>query len=860
MLNAVTRVVRLPLILSLLLSFNLALAQVISRVETPTFTNAPNPALIPEEIIRFDNTKWDHAIGPNGQYKFKRTFQFAPQAPLSGIGKKTFDDNRDVTTWRVTTKDKATILVPEGWEGAVLGFEGIHFRAKVHVNGQLLSGKDYVLQNEVAEWATRHNITHDGGYSGFELDVSRHLAGGKKVPGGTEIEIEVVSEADYIAADIEVGKQERFSLWHVKQDYEARMARGEIPKRPDGTYEPMPVKEGAIFYENMVGPWKPGYLRRVNPQAYFAQVKLFGGKTKLLRGQILVNGKASGLEARVVMTDPKSKRVVYEFTAPVVNGRVDVVQFIPGARNWTLDDPKRYHYTIDLMKDGKRLARVRSKAGFYEFAQKDGHFWMNGVPRRFKLQLNQHYENEGFYTSSNRERFRKQNQLMIDMGFDGERTHATTMELNQADQLKDGFKRSTDGQVVGALSNLESQGSRNNLPDSNAPFVFYENRAEATEAFFLRIGELTDYHLQNLEGRHYDVLTNEDWGFLEDHGHWANQTPEKREMMQWKAYDAWMKKAPRALQSDRDLELYMTYMEAKARGLAIRDLPSQYHDPDTHFDKADFLAHRVKHLVKEINPLPKPTSQMTPAEVKALNARLAGYRPTAEDIANAIPISGLAAPGDGWRVVTAFKRMPNGKIKMITNPYRVVVASHYYPDHAHEITAKFNLPSWIPLGYEFPRLSDYRGFLHEFYVYPGSKYAAFILSEYGGAGHSFPGDPDYWCYRPIDDYHEFKRVVLEQMKAAAENPAIAMDVYTEGFDAGQEKNGIYYADGKSKHPSGMTDDDWRRAFAYMKARREKLTLQAFEKATGIEVKSYEDLCNIAMGGGIKRIKPPAKKQ
>lgn len=437
----------------------------------PTYDTAPNPQLIPDEIIPLDHSKWNFAIGDGRPFDHKINFGFAPESDLSGVD---YEELRNPNSSKDVVWYRRKVVIPSDWKGAVLTFEGVDHTSDVYVNG-------------------KHIAQHVGGYAPFSVDLKDVMNSGKRVPGGIEHEIMVRAEDDRLARDIAVGKQER---------------------RPN---------EGVIFYDNMTGAWKGAHLRRVDND-YISNVKHVADADGTLRSTIYVKGSTPDLHVKAIVIDRTTGKTVGISQSIVQNGKAAVEIHVTDPKLWHPDNPNLYDVKLDLLGHDKPVESMRSYVGFRSFEQKNSFFMLNHKPTLLRGVLNQMVFPKGLYTPDTPQDNAKDIRAIREHGFNFQRVHNTTPRWRDIYEMENGVlvKDPKTGKIkrMGVGWALEMPSARD-LRNPNA-----------RDRFMKEWGEIIDAYGNGHPGLFYYVAGNEDWGMLEDEEHWAPASDAQREKFQ----------------------------------------------------------------------------------------------------------------------------------------------------------------------------------------------------------------------------------------------------------------------------------------------------------------------------------------
>jgi hypothetical protein len=451
----------------------------------PSYETAPNPQLMPDELISLENQPWKFAVGANPtSFPHQINFGYAPESDLSGVD---YEKLRDPRSSKDIVWYEKQVMIPEHWEGGVLTFEGVDRTADVFIDG-------------------KHVMRHVGGYAPFDIELNNLAHSGKKVDGGTLHTIRLRAEDDRSNRGIAVGKQER---------------------RPN---------EGVIFYGNSTGAWKGAHIRRVGKQ-YIAKAQHQANADGTFKSTVTLGGavdKESELEVELI--DRATSKPVGTAKVPVKDGKANVSIKIAEPKLWHPDSPELYDVQMKLTQAGKTSDSIRSYIGFRDFEQKQGHFFLNGKPTYLRGVLNQMVFPKGLYTPDTPEDNAKDLKAIREHGFNFQRVHNTTPRWRDIYEMENGVLAQDPAtgttKRMGVGWALEMPSAR----DLRNP--------QALDQFLKEWGEIVQAYGHGHPGLYYFVPGNEDWGLLEDKDHFSRVTDAKREKFQKLLYRTTIKNGP----------------------------------------------------------------------------------------------------------------------------------------------------------------------------------------------------------------------------------------------------------------------------------------------------------------------------
>lgn len=320
-------------------------------------TEHPNPQFERDDFTSL-NGQWEFETG-SGEGRLDTALPgrievpFCPEAELSGIGKTDFiDDCVYSKTVQLEARDLA--------ERLVLHFGAVDYEAKVYVNGQ-------------------HIITHVGGYTAFEADITAAAHVGKN-------RITVVVHDD-MRENIPSGKQTR-----KRHSY-------------------------GCFYTRTTGIWQSVWLERT-PAAYLKKIRFFPDVAKsAVRVELETEGSgpvslAVSFDGRKMGEAGGEMAFRHSFTIPLAESHL-----------WTVGKGNLYRVDVAFGED-----RVKSYFGLREVGYQGRTFLLNGEKVFQRLVLDQGYYVGGNYTAPSVELMRQDIQRGLSLGFNGARLHQKVFE------------------------------------------------------------------------------------------------------------------------------------------------------------------------------------------------------------------------------------------------------------------------------------------------------------------------------------------------------------------------------------------------------------------------------------------------
>jgi beta-galactosidase/beta-glucuronidase len=335
----------------------------------------PRPLLERGRWISLDGT-WDFALDPEArwhtpeQVTWNRKIEvpFSPETRASGV--------HDTGLYRACWY-KRTLTPPPMNPGdrLILRFGAVDYRAEVWVNSVLVG-------------------EHEGGYTPFSIDVTRHVARGPAT---------LCVRADDDPLDLAKPRG--------KQDWQ--------------------LEPHSIWYPRTTGIWQTVWLE-VLPAVSLQSVRWTPDLARWEIGlESTIEGDvAPGSLVRVTLSAGQRRLVqdVYEVVANEVHRRIGLSDpGIDDSRNellWSPESPTLIEAQIELCDpSGQRIDQVRSYTALRTIAAQGEHIVLNGRPYPLRMVLDQGYWPTSGITAPNDAALRKDVELAKAMGFNGVRKH-----------------------------------------------------------------------------------------------------------------------------------------------------------------------------------------------------------------------------------------------------------------------------------------------------------------------------------------------------------------------------------------------------------------------------------------------------
>lgn len=343
----------------------------------------PRPQLRRENWINL-NGAWRFGIDRDGAAGIPRKalldreiiVPFAPETKASGIadtGKyKSVFYSRTFQTPRLSSGDRL-----------FLHFGAVDYRATVYVNG-------------------RPAGRHEGGYTPFSIDVTDLVKKGRQALN------ELIVRADDDPDDL--------SKPRGKQDWQ--------------------LDSHSIWYWRTTGIWQTVWLERV-PYAFVSGIKWSAsvenwelGLSVSLAGALKPGMRLSVRLTKdgVTLADDSYGVSSGEVAVGVVSRRIKLpdggIDDIRERLLWSPEHPHLIDAVIELTdNDGKQIDRVESYTAMRSVSIQKDRFVLNNRPLKLRLVLNQGYWDETGMTAPDDDAFKRDVELVKEMGFNGVRMH-----------------------------------------------------------------------------------------------------------------------------------------------------------------------------------------------------------------------------------------------------------------------------------------------------------------------------------------------------------------------------------------------------------------------------------------------------
>ncbi len=322
------------------------------------------------------NGTWEFAIDPDGLWRSADevawdeniTVPFAPEAPLSGIGRTGFFR----ACWYRMRCELPSLDAAERW---ILHFGAVDWKATVWINGVCVGN-------------------HEGGYTPFCFDITEHVA---------DAACEIVLRADDDPLDLAKPRG--------KQDWQ--------------------LEPHSIWYPRTSGIWQTVWLEKA-PATRIGRIAFTPNLARWEIGvEVWLEGQRRA-DLRLGVKLRSAGTVLAADTYQVVSGEVHrgIALSDPGvddSRNellWSPHGPHLIDVDIELWGErGELLDQVRSYTALRSTTVQGDRFLLNGRPYLLRMVLDQGYWPGGGLTAPNDAELKRDVELARQMGFNGVRKH-----------------------------------------------------------------------------------------------------------------------------------------------------------------------------------------------------------------------------------------------------------------------------------------------------------------------------------------------------------------------------------------------------------------------------------------------------
>lgn len=249
----------------------------------------------------------------------------------------------------------------------LLHFGAADYRAIVWLNGRLVG-------------------EHEGGYTPFSFDLSGYL------------------------------REDNLLVVRVSDSDDLRIPRGKQ------TVLGRPL---LVHYTPVSGLWQPVWLEKTGA-VYLERLAVDANpQTGRATFRCTLGGDDCDCKVRVAVKGPggESRSAGREAGVSSGNGSAALSMDFDDVETWSPEKPALYRLKVEILRGRKIEDRVESYFGWRAVEIRDGKILLNGEPFYQRLVLNQAYFPGGWYTPESPDEFRKDAELIRDMGFNGMRIH-----------------------------------------------------------------------------------------------------------------------------------------------------------------------------------------------------------------------------------------------------------------------------------------------------------------------------------------------------------------------------------------------------------------------------------------------------
>ena len=258
------------------------------------------------------------------------------------------------------------ISLPAGWQGrrVLLHFGAVDYQSMVWVNGQLAG-------------------SHEGGNTPFQFDITPLLKTG--------------DNAITVRA------------WDPPTD--------KLIPRGKQYWEP---KSKSIFYTRTSGIWQSVWLEATGA-AWLSRVNTHPDPLGFVKFDGIVAHAKEGDQLRVSVSS--NGNLLSHAAETVALDKASVSLRVANPQFWSVENPKLYDVTLEVLRNGQPIDRVKSYFGFRTVQAHDGRVYLNGKPVYLKFVLDQGYWPDSILTPPTDAAIQYDIRLSKEMGFNGARKH-----------------------------------------------------------------------------------------------------------------------------------------------------------------------------------------------------------------------------------------------------------------------------------------------------------------------------------------------------------------------------------------------------------------------------------------------------
>lgn len=293
-------------------------------------------------------------------FPYRIEVPFPIESPLSGIGVST----PPPVVWYLRRFD-----LPKSFIGRRirLCFGAVDYHTTVWVNGRIVG-------------------VHEGGFTPFSFDVT-----------------------DFIR------ECENVVTLRVKDERTPFQIRGKQTQRK---------KSWGIFYTSVTGIWQSVWLEAVG-KVHLEYAHILANTNGDIIIHYSVDGLATGARLHIEIEDPGGDKVVLPKNGDFPVSEDSTIEInLSNPILWSPESPNLYRIRYRLYDSGGDLSdEVRGYFGIRSVKVRNQMVYLNGEPFYHRFLLNQGYFPDGIYRPADDERYRKDLQDVLDLGFNGVRIH-----------------------------------------------------------------------------------------------------------------------------------------------------------------------------------------------------------------------------------------------------------------------------------------------------------------------------------------------------------------------------------------------------------------------------------------------------
>jgi beta-galactosidase/beta-glucuronidase len=318
------------------------------------------------------NGEWEFEFDPENKGEAENWFRrehlggkivvpFEIESAYSGVGEKNLPDH----FWYLLKFRLESAL--QGPGRLLLHFEAVDYQARAWLNGGFLG-------------------EHTGGYEAFSFDITDKVRDGENI-----LALRVFDSSD------------------------ANQVRGKQSTRGKGY---------GIWYTPASGIWQPVWIEKVG-ESYFRGFKAhFDLAQSLVRMELDLANPRPGQAVSVAVIDPQGREVQTSLKNIPAQSVMSLVWNVQEPMLWSTEAPNLYRLKFYLWDEkGRAVDELESYLGLREIKVLEGKVMLNRRPLYQKMMLVQGYFQPGNYSPREDSEFRRDLELLKQMGFNGLRMH-----------------------------------------------------------------------------------------------------------------------------------------------------------------------------------------------------------------------------------------------------------------------------------------------------------------------------------------------------------------------------------------------------------------------------------------------------